>query len=200
MAMIYQFLPSETKLKNIDETVYQKFCADMREHNYSEETLRLLNSTFRKMINLAYKKKLIKENFLDYADNMKTIIAKYDEAIKALKSRLASAEKANKDLKRIAIERANAKRNIRPKKERSGYIAITQKQTTFNKKNCWLTIIQSPFSASIDFLYVRKEFEKTYGFPNLIKTEYKENYKSGFWEISVYTEKHLNLPEDMRTA
>ncbi|WP_285945994.1 tyrosine-type recombinase/integrase [Thomasclavelia cocleata] len=72
MAMIYQFLPSETKLKNIDETVYQKFCADMREHNYSEETLRLLNSTFRKMINLAYKKKLIKENFLDYADNMKT--------------------------------------------------------------------------------------------------------------------------------
>ncbi len=72
MAMIYQFLPSETKLKNIDETVYQKFCADMREHNYSDETLRLLNSTFRKMINLAYKKKLIKENFLDYADNMKT--------------------------------------------------------------------------------------------------------------------------------
>ena len=44
------------------------------------------------------------------------IISKYDEAIKALKSRLASAEKANKDLKRIAIERANAKRNIRPKK------------------------------------------------------------------------------------
>lgn len=72
MAMIYQFLPADTKLKNIDETVYQKFCADMREHNYSEETLRLLNSTFRKMINLAYKKKLIKENFLDYADNMKT--------------------------------------------------------------------------------------------------------------------------------
>ena len=126
------------------------------------------------------------------------IIAKYDEAIKALKSRLSSAEKANKDLKRIAIERANAKRNIRPKKERSGYIAITQKQTTFNKKNCWLTIIQSPFSASIDFLYVRKEFEKAYDFPNLIKTEYKENYKSGFWEISVYTEKHLNLPDDMR--
>ena len=72
MAMIYQFLPSETKLKNIDENVYQKFCADMREHSYSDETLRLLNSTFRKMINLAYKKKLIKENFLDYADNMKT--------------------------------------------------------------------------------------------------------------------------------
>lgn len=72
LKMIYQFLPADTKLKNIDETVYQKFCADMREHNYSEETLNMLNSTFRKMINLAYKKKLIKENFLDYADNMKT--------------------------------------------------------------------------------------------------------------------------------
>lgn len=72
MSMIYQFLSADTKLKNIDETVYQKFCADMREHNYSDETLRLLNSTFRKMINLAYKKKLIKENFLFYADNLKT--------------------------------------------------------------------------------------------------------------------------------
>ena len=65
-------MSADTKLKNIDETVYQKFCADMREHNYSDETLRLLNSTFRKMINLAYKKKLIKENFLFYADNLKT--------------------------------------------------------------------------------------------------------------------------------
>lgn len=72
LKMIYQFLPADTKLKNIDENVYHKFCADMREHNYSEETLNMLNSTFRKMINLAYKKKLIKENFLDYADNMKT--------------------------------------------------------------------------------------------------------------------------------
>lgn len=72
MSMIYQFLPADTKLKDITEEVYYKFCADIREHQYAEETLYSLNSTFRKMINLAYKKKLIKENILNYADNMRT--------------------------------------------------------------------------------------------------------------------------------
>ena len=41
-------------------------------HGYSEETLHSINATFRKIINLAYKKKLIKENVLNIADNIKT--------------------------------------------------------------------------------------------------------------------------------
>ena len=72
MTMIYQFLPQSTKLKDIDEDVYYKFCSDIRKHGYADETLYSINATFRKMINLAYKKRLIKENVLDYADNMKT--------------------------------------------------------------------------------------------------------------------------------
>ena len=70
--MIYQFLPEDTKLKDIDEDVYYKFCSDIRKHGYSDETLYSINATFRKMLNLAYKKRLIKENILNYADNMKT--------------------------------------------------------------------------------------------------------------------------------
>ena len=72
MKMIYQFLPKDTKLKDITEEIYIKFCADIRNHGYAEETLHSINATFRKLINLAYKKKLISENILDYADNMKT--------------------------------------------------------------------------------------------------------------------------------
>ena len=72
MKMIYQFIPRTAKLKDITENVYLKFCADIRNHGYAEETLHSINSTFRKLINLAYKKKLITENVLDYADNMKT--------------------------------------------------------------------------------------------------------------------------------
>lgn len=72
MKMIYQFLPKDTKLKDITEDVYYKFAADCRNHGYSEETLHSINATFRKMINLAYKKKLIKENVLHIADNIKT--------------------------------------------------------------------------------------------------------------------------------
>ncbi len=70
--MVYQFVPAATKLKDIDEDVYYKFCSDIRKHGYSEETIHSINATFRKMINLAYKKKLIKENILNYADNIKT--------------------------------------------------------------------------------------------------------------------------------
>lgn len=72
MTMIYQFLPASTKLKDIDEDVYFKFCADIRANGFSEETLFSLNTTFRKIINHAFKKKLITENFLLYTDNMKT--------------------------------------------------------------------------------------------------------------------------------
>lgn len=52
--------------------MYYKFCADIRAHGYADETLRSINATFRKLINLAYKKKLIKENVLYFADNMRT--------------------------------------------------------------------------------------------------------------------------------
>lgn len=72
MEMIYKFIPSNTKLKDIDEDVYFKFCADIRASGFSEETLFSLNTTFRKIINHAFKKKLITENFLLYTDNMKT--------------------------------------------------------------------------------------------------------------------------------
>lgn len=72
LRMISQFIPLESRLKDITEETYLKFCADIRSHGYSDETLHSLNATFRKLINLAYKKKLITENILDYADNMKT--------------------------------------------------------------------------------------------------------------------------------
>lgn len=72
LRMISQFIPLESRLKDITEETYLKFCADIRSYGYSDETLHSLNATFRKLINLAYKKKLITENILNYADNLKT--------------------------------------------------------------------------------------------------------------------------------
>lgn len=72
LRMISQFIPLEARLKDITEDTYLKFCADIRKYGYSDETLHSLNATFRKLINLAYKKKLISENILDYSDNLKT--------------------------------------------------------------------------------------------------------------------------------
>ncbi len=72
MRMISQFIPLDTKMKDISEDVYLMFCSDIRKHNYSQETLRSINATFRKLLNLCYKKRLIHENILSYVDNMRT--------------------------------------------------------------------------------------------------------------------------------
>ena len=72
MAAIYRFIPADTFLKQIDEDVYYRLCADMRAAGYSEETLFSLNATFRKIINYSYKRRFLSENFLSCADNLKT--------------------------------------------------------------------------------------------------------------------------------
>ena len=72
MRMLYQFIPADTKIKDITEDVYYDLCAKLREHKYTEETLYSLNATFRKMLNLVHKKRLVQENVLHFADNMST--------------------------------------------------------------------------------------------------------------------------------
>lgn len=72
MRMIYQQLPKDTKIKNITEETYQELATKCREHGYAEETLHSINSTFRKLINLTYKRKLINDNILHTSDNVRT--------------------------------------------------------------------------------------------------------------------------------
>lgn len=72
LKMIYQYLPKETKIKDITEDVYHSMAANCRKHGYADETLHNINATFRKMINLVHKKKLIRENILASADNIRT--------------------------------------------------------------------------------------------------------------------------------
>lgn len=72
LRMIGQFLPLETRIKDITEEIYYKVFSDCREHGYSEETLHSINATFRKLIDLTYKKRLINDNPLHRTDNVKT--------------------------------------------------------------------------------------------------------------------------------
>ena len=68
--MIYQFLPKDTKIKDITDDVYQNFSAEVRKHGYSEETRYNINAALRKLVRLCYKKRLIKENPIDFWDNI----------------------------------------------------------------------------------------------------------------------------------
>lgn len=69
----------------------------------------------------------------------------------------AYQERLNKALLRAATERANADRDIRPKKERSGYLIISSREIDQTYKDgratkkaiIWETAIQTPFSVDL---------------------------------------------------
>lgn len=93
---------------------------------------------------------------------------------------------------------------------------------------CWKTYIQSFYDCSIPFTTVEKEIKKDltnsfgkklnidaiYDLKNVsekelykhwnteenfvFKTNYKQNIKSGYWEIEYLTSKSIQIPEDMR--
>lgn len=70
--MLTQFISADTKIKDITEDTYMLCVSKCREHGYSDETLHSVNATFRKLINLAYKKRFVTENILHRAEPIKT--------------------------------------------------------------------------------------------------------------------------------
>ena len=70
--VIIKYIPKDTKIKNLNEDIYLDMMAACRKDKYSEESLHSINATFRKFINLLYKKKMISNNFLLQADNYET--------------------------------------------------------------------------------------------------------------------------------
>jgi len=71
MRMLGEFIPLDTEIQNITEDVYEEIFAKCR-GKYKDETIKTLNATLRKLINLTYKKRLIHENPLARMDNVKT--------------------------------------------------------------------------------------------------------------------------------
>lgn len=82
MKMLYKVIPKETRMKDLDEELYFDLITKSREAGYSEETLHNINSTFRKLCNLVYKKRLLKENPLNFIDGVQIKIVKKDQVIK----------------------------------------------------------------------------------------------------------------------
>ena len=86
--MITKFWSPEAKLRYITEDNYLELISKCRAYGYSEETLHNINACLRKLVKLAYRNRLIKENPFDYCDNarikpktIKTLIT-YEEYLK----------------------------------------------------------------------------------------------------------------------
>lgn len=108
----------------------------------------------------------------DYEYKLKQLKKQYDEAygkqLESFRNEADYYKKLNENLLRISKERANAQRDIKPKKERSGYIITAYAERTLRVKegdwmydhSAWETVIQSPYPIEMDADVARKSIEK----------------------------------------
>ncbi|MBD5162560.1 MAG: hypothetical protein HDT14_11240 [Oscillibacter sp.] len=85
-------------------------------------------------------------------------VASMEQALTDERNARIYQQQLNENLLRISRERANADRNLRPKKEHSGYVVISSTEKTHRYKNgnrnwavttLWETVLQIPYS--VDF-------------------------------------------------
>ena len=82
------------------------------------------------------------------------VIEKWMKALEKEKAESAYQKGLNENLLRIARERANADRKLKPKKEHSGYVVVVSAEKIYRYKigrrlesvKLWETVIQSPYS------------------------------------------------------
>lgn len=114
------------------------------------------------------------------------------------------ALRLNENLKRICKERANAARNLQPKKRHCGYIAKRSEQSkkVFYEKgkrsevDVWRTFIETPYQIQLVEVEARKFIDSDIGekgvfdFAGGYYTDFKmiKDLTSGLWNIALETE------------
>jgi hypothetical protein len=148
---------------------------------------------------------------LPEAENVSEKIRLLEEENAALKKQIKQLQQENEianenayairaGLLRIMKERSNADRNLRPKKERSGYIVIK----SFEYGHGWRTVVQSYFPANMEYSAVKKlileDFEEwgpTANIPIDSQILFSQNLVSKYWEFTICHENPAKFPDDM---
>ena len=155
-------------------------------------------------------------------DALEQETSSYKEEIASVKKALDHAEALNTNLKRICRERANQARGL--PRAADGYIVLTSREIRERAQDGspirgYKTAIQSPISASTEAAVAKKEIYDTlmdgvladlgifYCEPvnGRMKTQvdvltvyrrtYVANYKTGLWEINIFTNGPIKVPE-----
>lgn len=102
---------------------------------------------------------------------LNSTVQQYQQAIEEWKvafnkaqAEIASQKGLNENLLRVARERANADRKLKPKKEHSGYVVVVSSEKIYRYKDgrrlgsakLWETVIQSPYSIEFPAKQVKK--------------------------------------------
>lgn len=100
------------------------------------------------------------------AEEARQTVAGIESALAAEKADNAHQRALNANLLRIAKERANADRKLKPKKEHTGYVVVFSEETDHQYKDgnrhvkrvlLWKTVIQSPYVVDFPEAQVRKQ-------------------------------------------
>lgn len=118
------------------------------------------------------------------------------------------ALRLNKNLKRICLERANAARNLQPKKKHSGYVAKRSEQSkkVYYEKgkrsevDVWRTFVETPYQIQLTEEEARKiigediEEKGVFDFAGGYYTDFKmiKDLTSGLWNIALETVDEFN--------
>ena len=133
--------------KEYNKLLEEKNKAEEEKYNIeqsADKTIKKVKSEGKKALN-------------DYKDETQKRMADMEQALADEQEARAYQQQLNENLLRISRERANADRNLRPKKEHSGYVVILSTEKPYRyKKNknwtvttLWETVLQMPYS--VDF-------------------------------------------------
>lgn len=119
------------------------------------------------------------------------------ESLKRIEAENEKLRKNNDHLYELHVNRSNADRNIKPKKEHSGYIAKWQGESYDRRLgNCVKITIETPYSTELPYKDVKKKIEAF--LLNFYKTFERNvklscNYTTGYWMCDVWSRKFIDI-------
>lgn len=143
-------------LKEYDKLLQEKARAEQEARNTKYDAERAIDKARREASYTAQKA----------AEEARQTVAGIESALAAEKADSAHQRALNANLLRIAKERANADRKLKPKKEHTGYVVVFSEETDHQYKDgnrhvkrvlLWKTVIQSPYVVDFPEEQVREQ-------------------------------------------
>ena len=143
-------------LKEYDKLLQEKARAEQETRDTKYDAGRAIDKAKRDASYMAQKA----------AEEARQTVADMEEALAAEKAESAHQRALNANLLRIAKERANADRKLKPKKEHTGYVVVFSEEVDHQYKDgnrhvkrvlLWKTVIQSPYVVDFPEAQVREQ-------------------------------------------
>ena len=146
------------KLKEYDKLLQEKARAEQEARNTKYDAERAIDKAKRDASYTAQKA----------AEEVRQTVAGIESALAAERAESAHQRALNANLLRIAKERANADRKLKPKKEHTGYVVVVSEEREYryrsgrkwNKVKLRETVLQSPYTVDFSETEVKTQIER----------------------------------------